>query len=310
VGRAIYDISQDTELKGIFGEAFVTGLLRKKKLLKLDNVKCVSLNLNIDLSLAVSTLYGLEQYSARCQWGLEPIFEELWRRRNAYEVFNEILEKLNVFIEEMGIEIKDLDIFCMDLTITRLKDMYKCKLCGERYEPPSFKVIYLAGATNNRSECGVCPTISICDKCYRRLVDKGIIKVRRDRYQVLSEEYLKNFALLWFYCNLFHNLEYLDFIVKIGNVNFLKRTYAGGYVSTFDFICINDKGEKYVIDVKTTTSQTQTALMKISKELRRSSHSIQLALEQGFRVLVPIVRFEKDWKIVVELVEITSRYNP
>ena len=73
----------------------------------------------------------------------------------------------------------------------------------------------------------------------------------------------------------------------------------------FDFICIDDKGGKYVIDVKATTSQAQNTSSKISKELRRSSHLIQLALEQGFRVLVPIVRLEKDWKIVVELVEIT-----
>ena len=69
VGRAIYDISQDTELKGIFGEAFVAGLLRKKKLLKLDNVKCVSLNLNIDLHSAVFTLYRLEEYNTACHWG-------------------------------------------------------------------------------------------------------------------------------------------------------------------------------------------------------------------------------------------------
>jgi hypothetical protein len=73
----------------------------------------------------------------------------------------------------------------------------------------------------------------------------------------------------------------------------------------FDFICIDDKGGKYVIDVKATTSQAQSTSGKINKELRKSSHLIQLALEQGFRVLVPIVRLEKDWKIVVELVEIT-----
>ena len=74
VGRAVYDINQDTELKSIFGEAFIAGLLRKKKLLKLNNVKCVSLNLNIDLDSAVSTLYRLEEYNTACRWGVRACF--------------------------------------------------------------------------------------------------------------------------------------------------------------------------------------------------------------------------------------------
>ena len=69
MGRAVYDISQDTELKGIFGEAFVAGLLRKKKLLKLDNVKCVNLYLDAGLRSAVFTLYRLEEYNTTCRWG-------------------------------------------------------------------------------------------------------------------------------------------------------------------------------------------------------------------------------------------------
>jgi len=92
IGRAIYDISQGTELKGIFEEAFVAGLLRKKKLIKLDNVECISLNLNIDLHSAVSALYRLEEYNTACHWGLEPVFEELWRRGSAYGVVSEIRE--------------------------------------------------------------------------------------------------------------------------------------------------------------------------------------------------------------------------
>jgi len=302
IGRAIYDISQDTELKGIFGEAFVAGLLRKKKLLKLDNVKCISLNLDTGLRSAVSTLYRLEEYNTACRWGLEPVFEELWRRGSAYEVVSEIRERLGVFVKEMGIE--DLDKLCLNLVYVGYEATRKCKLCGNPYEPPNFEVMYFEGYAESRSGRVICPVISICTECYRKLLDRGIVKIRRDGRLVPREEYLRSFALLWFYCSL-HNLEYVDFIIKIGNVDFLKRIGAGVYSSVFDFICIDDKGGKYVIDVKATTSQTQSTSSKISKELRRSSHLIQLALEQGFRVLVPIVRLEKDWKIVVELVEIT-----
>jgi len=104
IGRAIYDISQDTELKGIFGEAFVAGLLRKKKLLKLNNLKCISLNLNTGFHSTVFTLYRLEEYNTACHWGLEPVFEELWRRRSAYEVVSEIRERLGVFVGEIVLE--------------------------------------------------------------------------------------------------------------------------------------------------------------------------------------------------------------
>jgi hypothetical protein len=151
-----------------------------------------------------------------------------------------------------------------------------------------------------------CPTISVCAKCFKRLLDKGVIKIRRDGLTVFIDDYLKNFALLRVYCELHRYLEYLDFIAKVGTTDFFKSIAAGSSSSPFDFICIDNNGEKYVVDVKTTTSQIQTASSKISKELERSSKYIQLAVNQGFRVLLPIVRLEKDWKIVLELVEITQ----
>jgi len=309
VGRAVYDISKNTELIGIFGEAFFDTLLRKKKMVKLDNAVCISLSNDYTLHYAVHALRRLEEYNDRCQWGLELIFEELWRRKNAYEVFNEIWEKLRVFIDEMGVVIRDPHTFCLDLTITRLEAMHKCKLCGEHYEPPNFGVIHLVRVTESKSKASTratCPTISVCAKCFKRLLDKGVIKIRRDGLTVFIDDYLKNFALLWVYCELHPYLEYLDFISKVGNIDFFKGIGVGSSSSPFDFMCIDNNGEKYVIDVKTTTSQIQTTSSKISKELERSSKYIQLALNQGFRVLLPIVRLEKDWKIVLELVEITQ----
>ena len=193
IGRAIYDISQGTELKGIFGEAFVTGLLRKKKLIKLDNVKCISLNLNIDLHSAVFTLYRLEENTA-CHWGLEPVFEELSRRGSAYGVVSEIRERLGVFVREIGIG--DLDKLCVNLVYQATR---KCRLCGNPFEPLNFGVIYLEGYAESRSGRVFCPVISICIGYYRRLLDRGIVKIRRDGRLVPCEEYLRSFALLWFF---------------------------------------------------------------------------------------------------------------
>jgi hypothetical protein len=138
------------------------------------NVKCVSLNLNIDLHSAVSTLYRLEEYNTACRWGLEPVFEELWRRGSAYEVVSEIRERLGVFVREMGIE--DLDKLCLNLVHVGYEATRKCKLCGNPYEPLNFGVIRLEGCVEGRSERAFCPSISICTECYRKLLDKGILK--------------------------------------------------------------------------------------------------------------------------------------
>jgi len=322
VGRAVYDISKDTELKGIIGEAFVYALVRKKEMIKLDNAMCINLNYSHTLYSAVEALSTLEKYNERCQWGLESIFEELWRRKNAYEVFNEIWGELSVFINEMnemGIVIRDPYTFCLDSTFLdpKLSDSAfilleakgKCKLCGEYHKSPDFGVIYLGRPAESESKAlarSTCPTIYVCAKCFKRLLDKGVIKIRRrGREAVVTDEYLKNFALLWVYCELHRYLKYFDFIVKLGNIDFLKDLAKFRPMSPFDFICIDNNGEKYVIDVKTTTSQKQTTSSKISIEWNRSSKYIQLALNQGFRVLLPIVRIEKDWKIILELVEIT-----
>jgi hypothetical protein len=306
VGRAVYDISKNTELIGIFGEAFFDTLLRKKKMVKLDNAVCISLNNDYTLHSAVHALRRLEEYNDRCQWGLEPVFEELWRRKNAYEVFDEIRKKLSVFIKETGIVIEDLHRLCTNLQSQGLDSTHRCKICGENYKPPNFRIITLRGAVNNREASGSCLTISICEKCYERLLEKDIIKKPGRTEVFVREEYLGNFALLWFYCELHGYLEYLDFIAKVGNIDFFKSIGAGFSSSPFDFMCIDNNGEKYIVDVKTTTSQIQTTSSKISKELERSSKYIQLALNQGFRVLLPIVRLGKDWKIVLELVEITQ----
>ena len=308
VGRAVYDISKDAELIGIFGEAFFDTLLRKKKMVKLDNAVCISLNKNYTLNYAVHALRRLKEDNDRCQWGLEPVFEELWRRKNAYEVFDEIWRKLSVFIKETGIVIEDLDGLCTNLQSQELVIAHRCGICGEKFKRPHYFLSTRGRAVNNREARGPCPIIPICEKCYKRLLEKDIIKELKGPSVVAftREEHLMNFILLWFYCELHGYLEYLDFIAKVGNAYFLNSITAGLPSSPFDLMCIDNNGEKYVIDVKTTTSQVQTTSKIISKELKTSNKHIQLALNQGFRVLLPVVRLEKDWEIILELVEITQ----
>lgn len=115
-----------------------------------------------------------------------------------------------------------------------------------------------------------------------------------DGSYVSSENYLENFALLWFYCKLWPYLEYMDFIAKVGYLDFFKRIATGRNSSVFDFICVDDKGQRYVIDVKATTSSIQSVSGKIKRELARSRHHIRDALEMGFKVLGPILKLDRD----------------
>jgi hypothetical protein len=283
VGRAVYDISKNTELTGIFGEAFFDTLLRKKKMVKLDNAVCISLNKNYTLHSAVHALCRLEEYNDRCQWGLEPIFEGLWRRKNAYEVFDEICRKLSVFIKETGIVIEDLDHLCTNLQPQGLNSIHRCRICGENFKRPDHLLLTHGGAVNNREASGPCPFIPICEKCYKRLLEKDIIKeLKGPRVVVfIREEHLMNFILLWFYCELYGYLDYLDFIAKVGNIDFLNSITAGLPSSSFDFMCIDNNGEKYVIDVKTSASQVQTTSRIISKELKTSNKHNTISTKPG-----------------------------
>lgn len=187
-------------------------------------------------------LSELEKDNSACSLQLEPVFEELWRRKNAYEVFNEIQGKLGEFAREIGVE--DLDKLCHNLVYVSIHTEHNCRLCGE-YNRPLGRVIYLEGSGVNEEKQEstfrrrLCPAISICRKCLSKLSEKGMIKTRRDGRCVPSEDRLKEFALLWFYCKLrtFALLEYIDFIAKIGYIDFFKRTGGGGHSSVFDFVC-------------------------------------------------------------------------
>lgn len=151
IDRVIYNIAQDNELKGIVGEAIIEGLLKKKGLLRFSNhvCVCVNLNLNIGLHSAVYILSKLKKDISACSLQLEPVFEELWRRKNAYEVFNEIQGELGEFAREIGVE--DLDKLCHNLVYVSIHIEHNCRLCGE-YNKPLGRVIYLEGSSVNEEK--------------------------------------------------------------------------------------------------------------------------------------------------------------
>jgi hypothetical protein len=68
----------------------------------------------------------------------------------------------------------------------------------------------------------------------------------------------------------------------------------------FDYVCVDDQGNKYLIDVTSIRERGQPPA-RLSK---REMEICVLAKGKGFKVLVPIVKFLENWQVEVVLSEI------
>jgi hypothetical protein len=68
----------------------------------------------------------------------------------------------------------------------------------------------------------------------------------------------------------------------------------------FDYVCVDDQGCRYLVDV-TSVRGIDASPPPLSK---REREVVAMAKEKGFKVLVPVVRFLSDWRVLIELVEV------
>lgn len=68
---------------------------------------------------------------------------------------------------------------------------------------------------------------------------------------------------------------------------------------SFDYVCADDRSGKYLIDV-TSVRGIDASPPPLSKKEKRVA---ELAKEAGFKILIPVVRFLHNWRVLVELVE-------
>jgi len=84
---------------------------------------------------------------------------------------------------------------------------------------------------------------------------------------------------------------------------FLREVYGvgdGRYGQyPFDYVCVDDQGNAYLIDV-TSVRGLDSSPAQLSEREKRVAEKAKKA---GFKVLVPVVRFLSDWRVLIELVE-------
>jgi hypothetical protein len=68
---------------------------------------------------------------------------------------------------------------------------------------------------------------------------------------------------------------------------------------SFDYVCVDDRGGKYLIDV-TSVRGLDASPASFSEKERWVA---ERAREVGFKILKPVVRFLRDWRVLVELIE-------
>jgi len=157
----------------------------------------------------------------------------------------------------------------------------------------------------------------LCRNCLRRCVEKGFVHQSSTTffdYEVSSKDEAFNglvrslvkatrtITRLAMSANAVEVLSKLNARARA----FLREVYVdkrgrGMYGQhPFDYVCTDDQGNAYLVDV-TSVRGLNGSPAQLSKGERQVA---ERAKKAGFRVLVPIVRFLPDWCVLIELMEI------
>jgi hypothetical protein len=114
-------------------------------------------------------------------------------------------------------------------------------------------------------------------------------------------------GLVWSLVEASDSLENLDVVEVLSKLDaqtrdFLRELYGMGPSGQhpFDYVCVDDQGGKYLVDV-TSVRGIDASPAPLSK---REQEVVAMAKEKGFKILVPVVRFLPDWRVLIELVEV------
>jgi hypothetical protein len=145
--------------------------------------------------------------------------------------------------------------------------------------------------------------VYLCSNCLRRCMERRFIRFN-GRYEVTPnvERFSYCIRKLSALLDIRRNpgvvavLSRLDSKARI----FLYETYkAISSQYSFDYVCVDEAGNKYLVDV-TSVRQVDEKPAELSK---KENQIADKAKEAGFKILVPVVRFLEDWQVQVELTE-------
>jgi len=151
----------------------------------------------------------------------------------------------------------------------------------------------------------------LCRRCLNKCIKKGLVRIssaaflgyevdpRNETFNRLVKSLLKVAELATNYQNVIEVLSRIDTSARASLNSLYKRVGAQYGQHPFDYLCVDEHGGKYMVDV-TSVRGIGKAPAKLS---RRERQIAEQAMKEGFKILVPTVRFLENWQVIVELVE-------
>jgi len=297
--RIVFNIIKDGDnvLRGAIGEKILEYLLKGGGFSSIGSLKCHSLN-SLLFYFATKFVKDYEYIVITYDLPLENFIEKIRDNPEYFEeLCNQVISSAQKLRREFGV--KDAEFRCY----VSPPGISRCYICNKGEHPLPIVTInnnnYLKENPEARRKK---PYIRLCPHCIETGIRKGIIIKDRTGFRV-HPNYLKDFALLWLACYLNTYKDLIPFIIRLKNYDFLLKLRGGGAMGKFDYICIDESGNRYLIDVKTTTSSKYIRSL-IYKKKTKSKDIIHEALKYGFKVLIPLVEFLDNWNVEIKLVEI------
>lgn len=143
----------------------------------------------------------------------------------------------------------------------------------------------------------------LCNCCLDVCLRKGYIKGNRVSNE--SDEFQKSIKDLVEMRELLKHIDVAKVLSKLDETSlaFIHVIYGKSErpfgPHPFDYVCVDSKGNKYLVDV-TSIREMDRPPAKLSK---KEKEICDLAKSKGFKILVPVIRFLKNWQVEVELIE-------
>jgi hypothetical protein len=143
-------------------------------------------------------------------------------------------------------------------------------------------------------------TIRLCSTCYEYLTKKGYIILPGGE---LDTELERLFCTLELLRELYRYRDAIRILARLDKEDreLLLNIYAqpGSGSHPFDYICIDEKSNKYLVDVSSTAG-----IHRASPLSKRERELIPMVRARGFKIMIPVVKYLDNWNVRVELREI------
>jgi hypothetical protein len=233
---------------------------------------------------------------------------------NVSSLIHDYATKLNLVRKILGMEVLDVSTA---LSYREVRENLKglCFFCLNKDEN---KTLFIERGGHER-------VFFACKDCFSKCLERGLLwpttveffypfsgtgPIRVTKYfvadSIISED--KTFhELVWGLVEALDLLKNLDVIEVLSRLDaqardFLRELYGkrlpGQHL--FDYVCVDDQGGRYLVDV-TSVRGIDASPAPLSKREREVA---VMAKGEGFKVLVPVVRFLSDWRVLIELVEV------